>query len=395
MNILLIIPSSPFLTDSAVFPTLGPLYLASALKEWNHHVELCDMNIGDSYRGYDPDFIGITITTAQVSGILSMLFELRRLYPNVPIIGGGPHMSACPQDGKVLGLDATCVGDGEAVMLRFIQGERGVMEGLVGVDEWPLPDRSLLKLDKYHYEIGGRSATSLMTARGCPYSCDYCSRPIGIDKVRFQNMDLVAKELSQIEELGYEAVMIYDDEVNLSSGRYQDLCLELGLRGLRWRAFMRSNLATESQVALAGVTGCWELCCGVESGSNQILQQVGKRATVEDATRLREWCAKYGVRFKAFFIIGLPGETEETVEATRQWLRDNEPDVFDICPFVPCPGSNVAKHPWRYDIIYKSDYLRHPTFYKGKEYEKGVSTSSLTAERIIELRDEIEKEFKC
>jgi radical SAM superfamily enzyme YgiQ (UPF0313 family) len=95
-------------------------------------------------------------------------------------------------------------------------------------------------------------------------------------------------------------------------------------------------------------------------------------------------------------MIGMPGETEVTVEQTRQWLMNNKPDDFDLCPYTPYPGSDVSNHPEKYDIIADFDYWHEVLHHKGKpgQYHVTAHTSSLSRERIAELRDRIEREVR-
>jgi radical SAM superfamily enzyme YgiQ (UPF0313 family) len=184
--------------------------------------------------------------------------------------------------------------------------------------------------------------------------------------------------------------------VNISTRRLLGLCDVFAGHRVQWRAFVRSNLFNAEQAQAMAASGCWEVCCGVESGSDEILKRVGKRATVADATRARRLAADAGLRFKAFTLIGLPGETEATAALTKEWLLRERPDSFDICPFTPYPGSDMADHPERYDIIVERSYWDESYHHKGKpgQYHVCARTTALSSERIAELRDEIERDVK-
>lgn len=142
--------------------------------------------------------------------------------------------------------------------------------------------------------------------------------------------------------------------------------------------------------------GCVEVGCGVESGSQRILDSIHKGTTVEQNTEARKVCRDLDIRFKAFTILGLPGENDESVNQTREWLRKNEPDDFDVTIFMPYPGSPIWENPENYDIQFDKDAIKKgfydETFYKGPP-KSLVRTSMLSAEDIVRLRDEIEDEF--
>ena len=388
--ILLVNPPSPFLISPIAFPPLGLLYLAAVVENAGHKVEIVDLAAGDSLAGHNPDLIGVTVCTTHVPMVKALLARIRVEYPSVPIVLGGPHFSHKPLDAALLGVDTVCVGDGEQAILRALRGEKGILKGLVEMEDVPMPARHVVDLYRYNYKINNLPATSLITSKGCPYACAYCCRGYGYDTLRNHPLSLVAAEVEDIKKLGFTAVMIYDDEMNISNRRLSDVCDVL--KGLQWRGFVRSNLFTIAQAVTMQEAGCVEVCCGVESGSDRILQNCNKRATVKDATNTRKIAASVGLRFKSFMMIGLPGETEESVAQTKLWLLQHLPDDFDISPYIPYPGSAVSNNPENYDIVIDGSYWDEIYYHKGKigEYHINSHTSGLTAARILELRDDIE-----
>ena len=363
MNVLLLHPNSPFLMDARTFPPLGVLYLGAALKANGHTCSVVDMGLGSSIEGYSPDLIGISCTTAHIPELRPLIARCKSAYRGVPIILGGPHFSCLPDDGLKYGCPVV-MGDGEEAITEITGTLHcgGKIEWYlmsadhVDVNRHPLPDRSLLPMLDYHYMIGGMRAATMMTSRGCPYACRYCSKWKHNQVVRYREIENIVQEVRDIKSWGLKAVMFFDDEFNLSTRRTAAICEALKPEGIKWRAFVRSNLFTREQARLMKDAGCHELCSGVESGSNEILIAMNKRATVEQGTETRRICAEFGIRFKAFMIVGLPGETEETVQMTKQWLLDVKPDDFDLALFQPYPGT-----PWADP---HADYEK-PMFHKG------------------------------
>ena len=332
--------------------------------------------------------------------MLSLLNQLRVLYPSVPIAVGGPHFSTVPADGGRIGADAVCVGDGEEAILRIVAGERGVIQspgGILDVDKWPIPARHLLPIHDYKYQIAGLPATTIMTQRGCPYSCTFCCHWEGYRKMRLRAMDNIALELEQLKQMGFGAVMVYDDETNIVHKRTMELCEVFKNAKIKWRAFIKANLFNEAQARAFSESGCWEVCTGVESGSDLVLRTIAKRATVADNTRSRALCREYGIRFKAFCMVGHPGENLESAYATRDWLLANAPDEFNLSLYTPYLGTPVFDKPEAYDLQFdKLDYSTAEYFYRGKpgEYQSHASTSALSGEELARLRDEIENEVR-
>jgi len=258
MKLLLVNPFSPFLINPTAFPPLALLYVAAAAELDGCEVKVCDLASTDKFFGYSPDMIGVTACTPHIPILKELIEALWELYPGVPIILGGPHFSQRPKDGERFRADAVCIGDGEPVIRKFLAGGRGIITHSVEKIR-VLPARHLLDLKRYHYEIAGLPATTMLTARGCPYSCAYCSRGPGYDTLRYNPLDLVASEVDEIVKLGFKAIMLYDDELNISTRRLKGLCEVLKHAGVKWRGFIRSNLFTHEQARVMGDSGCVEV----------------------------------------------------------------------------------------------------------------------------------------
>lgn len=402
-NVLLISPNSPFLIDSKTFPPLGLLYLAAALEGASHTAQVIDLAFDASLEGHNPDLIGIMCLTPHFPQMANLISRLRVLYPTVPIAVGGPHFSTVPADGGRVGADVTVVGDGEEQIVEIAEGrwQRGaVMQspgGIVDVNRYPLPARHLLRIDAYRYQIAGLPATTAITQRGCPYECSFCCHWEGYRRVRLRHTDNIVVEVRRLKELGFAAVMFYDDEFNINHKRTLEVCDALKGEGIRWRAFVKANLFNEAQARAFSESGCWEICTGVESGSDVVLRTIAKRATVEDNTRSRSLCREYGIRFKAFCMVGHPGESYDSAYATRDWLLANAPDEFNLSLYTPYLGTPVFDRPERYDLQFdKLDYSQSEYFYRGKpgEYQSHARTTALSGEELARLRDEIENEVR-
>lgn len=208
--------------------------------------------------------------------------------------------------------------------------------------------------------------------------------------------DNVIAEIRQLKAMGFPAIMFYDDEFNINHKRTMEVVEAIKGENIKWRCFIKANLFNEEQAKVFAAAGCWETCTGVESGSDAILKAIKKKSTVADNTRARQLCKKYGIRFKAFAMIGHAGETEETADATRRWLLENKPDEFDLSVYTPYLGTPVVEKPELFDIKFNLHYDKEEFFYKGKpgEYQANASTSKLSAQRITQLRDSISAEVR-
>jgi len=408
LKVALLIPPSPFLYEPLTFVPLGPLYLSAYLKRQGHDVVVYDYNdyqMRMKSKKWDDvekaDVIGITGTTPQFKDIVHFLTHIKRrdYGKNKWFVAGGPHASCDPKSCLEAGFDSIVVGDGEYAFEDVLKNKTKHIfsHPIENIDMLPFPDWSALNIKNYHYKIDGLESMSMITQRGCPYACAFCCHWEGYRKVRFRSPNNVSEEIETLRKLyGYEAFMFWDDEFNLNRKRTLELCSELRPLEIKFRCFIRANLFDSEVGCAMKEAGCVEVGCGVESGSQQILDIIGKQTTVEENTEARKICRFLDIRFKAFTIVGLPSETEESVAETREWLRKNEPDDFDVTINTPYPGSPQWEHSEKYDLIFDKESLRR-TLYDGSYY-KGpakslVATSKLSAERIVQLRDEIEDEF--
>jgi radical SAM superfamily enzyme YgiQ (UPF0313 family) len=143
--------------------------------------------------------------------------------------------------------------------------------------------------------------------------------------------------------------------------------------------------------------GCSWLCFGVESGNAGILETVSKGTTPTVNSRARQICRRNGIKFKAFVIVGLPGETPETVEDTRRWLIENEVDDLTVTMFVAYPGTAIYENPAKFDVICNHDYESEPLAFRGAagmELPRVTQTEGFSAEELAELPERLESDVR-
>lgn len=336
-------------------------------------------------------------TTPQFPQAVEILKVLKAGDSEVQVCIGGPHATLCPTECLGVGFDAVVVGDGELAIHDFLAGERGIITHTVpNIDQVPFPDRSLVQ--DYDYRIDGEKATTIMTSRGsCPYRCAFCSKSWPYP-IKFRSPENVRAEMKEIKSLGYNAIMIYDDEFFLNPNRDYQICLDLWKLGFVWRCFTRSNLVNENMAEVLAQTGCREVLIGVESGSNTILKNIHKGVTVQQNIQAIETLHKNGVRVKAAMIVMLPGESEETLKETWSFCERVE-DMVSDWDFTLCtayPGSPIYKHPEQYDLHFDKAAIYSAYKGAGSPHWKPqkVWTSKLTFEEGLEWRDKFEKRVK-
>lgn len=406
MKVLLINPRNDDLINPAYWPPLGLLYVGAALLSGGHDVRVVDMALDPlPDANYQPGLIGVSCTTPNYLAVKAIVSTCHSRWPRAPVAVGGPHVSILPQDGARLGADITVSGDGEDAALRVISDvSAGTARALyyaerVDVNRHPIPARSLVPLERYAARELGRSSTSLITQRGCPYQCSYCCKWNGYSAVRYRDLGNVVAEIEQLKSMGYRSLRFFDDELNLNERRLLALCEAVKPLAIEWTCLIRSNLFNARQADAMLDAGCRMVQVGVESGSDKVLAGVNKRCSVADNTRARAIARDAGLQFWAFFMVGLPGESSGTIQETRGWLLENRPDVFSVYTFQPFPGTEIHAEPGRFDVQFPQPlpYDKMALGIRGtaaRPLHCLVSTSGMSSEQIVEARRYLDSDVR-
>lgn len=459
MRIGLITPPSIFLLDERVFMTLGILRVAAVLEQAGHEVEMLDLSGIENYEevariyaaGSRAEVFGLTATTPQMPAAYKIAQAVRAGSPGARLLLGGPHVTlvsaavkgelarktpgraAKALDALMAAFDTLVPGDGEEAVFAALKPNAGkLVDGddprsplfLTNqrLDELPLPARHLVDAKSYRYAIDGEPAMSLIAQLGCPFSCGFCGgreSPM-LRRVRTRTTASVVAELVHLREAhGVRGFMLYDDELNVNTKMVElmdAITAEQAKRGEQWRlrGFIKAQLFTDAQAAAMVRAGFRWILTGFESGSPRILRNINKRSTREENTRCIEIARRHGLKVKALMSLGHPGESEETVRETRDWLLAAKPDDFDVTIITTYPGTpyydQALPHPtqknvWVYtypengDRLYswEVDYTQVADYYKGDPeggYKAYVYTDALSAERLVQLRDGVEREVR-
>lgn len=452
MEICLIVPPSIFLLDERVFMNLGVLKVAASLEKGGHRVEVLDLSGVDNYEEVarthaaqtQAEVFGITATTPQMPAA----FKIRRALGDRPVILGGPHptlVHAAYKGEKKRGINGRATkalqklsenfstlvaGDGELSVHQAIKG----LEKIVDADDTtgPLfltnetlndsafPARHLVDFSSYKYTIDGVAATSLICQLGCPFGCGFCGgrESAMLRRIRTRTSENVVAEIEHLyRQYGVTGFMLYDDELNVNKNMIELMDMiyekqkELGVE-FRLRGFIKSQLFTDAQAVSMSRAGFRWILVGFESGSPRILENIEKKATVEQNTRCMDIARRHGLKVKALMSVGHPGESADTIAQTRDWLLEVKPDDFDVTIITTYPGTpyydraiETSPGIWTYTYprngdrlhTYELDYTEVADFYKGKPddgYKAYVYTDFLSSDEIVSFRDAIEKEVR-
>lgn len=402
MNLLLIFPPSPFLDNAKFNPPLGILYLAGAVEQLcpGVNVEVLDLGgdenyldtVSDKLKTKPYDIVGISACTVHHQSATS-ISTLVKMESKAVVVVGGPHVTALP---KSIPADIAVIGEGESALVSII---KSIQDGMVfspgtvvrnsrAIDEptW-YPARHLVDIHSYGLNLNGKPATSLMTSRGCPSRCCFCMQGIW-KKFRLFSPEYVRKELYDLRfQFGYSALLFVDDTFTYDAERLEKICAATREYEFDWRCWTRVDRVTADTFKLMKDSGCSQISFGIESGSQHMLDTMGKGTTVEQNTQALKWAQESGMDIRAFFMIGFPGETKESIETTMQYVKDmNLTDVV-LFVFSPTVGCDTWAYPEKYGIknFNKMDFANQWRIGKSAMGSQYQDTEWLKGEDLKEL----------
>jgi radical SAM superfamily enzyme YgiQ (UPF0313 family) len=385
VRILLVNPKSKLPIDTRTSPPLGMAYLAAVAERQGHQVRVHDGDAEDTplevaVGEFAPELAGITANTTQIMAAWRDA-ELVKSISTVPVVLGGPHPTSLPEESAAKPfVDVVVRGEGEATWLSILDAATpalayeslGQIEGITyqdgdgevistadrapiaaeALDELPFPAWHLFEMERYTNlqptvdQVDGPSLP-ILTSRGCPYRCSYCSQ-IGPRRWRARSADSVVDEWRWlVREQGAAEIGVLDDSFNIDRQRVLEICqrlVEEGLDTAPWIMIngIRANLADEEVLGAMKRAGCLRAAFGVESGNQAILDSVvDKHLTLEQVRAAFKAARAVGLETIGFFIVGLPGETEATMEDTIRFACELDPVVANFSIATPFPGTQM------------------------------------------------------
>lgn len=365
-------PSGEFFSCTA--PNMGLAYIAAFVEEHGHDVKIIDANalhltyiqLVEELQRECPDIIGVTATTTTLLDGFDAIRAARAACPNSFTVMGGIHASRFPAETlkDCLDLDCVCIGEGEATFVEIIEALEGGGAGLHKVrglayrtsggivvtesrpyfddlDELPLPARHLLPMDKYSSAGHPHRTASIVSSRGCPFGCKFCAAPfIAGKKWRPRSSESLLDEIgSIIGNYDMHTFEFVDDLFTFDKQRVVDLCDGIIERGyeVNWTCSARADTVTPELLRKMAGAGCRIVYYGIESGSQRILDLIGKRETLDQMRDAVRWTHDASMRSWGFFIIGFPDETAEEIESTISFAKELGLDYaeFFICSAFP------------------------------------------------------------
>lgn len=392
MRICLVRCPSPFLIEDRILPPLGLMAVGTGLKRRGHDVYIHDGPIEKVPQDYD--CYGFGPTTPEYGHALAIKDSLN---PKARFVLGGPYATLQPQQCLKDGWDCVVAGDGEEQEAAFTGDATLIFSDEKDLNKYPIIDRTLVDIRSYKYYLDGRLSTTLITSRGCPYKCAFCCK--NHQTVRLMSAERIIQEIRYLHYgFEYNALMYSEDLFIIDKKRAEKVFKAMGELDIICRCLIRADILVKYGQGFSDMMadcGCVEVGMGVESGSDTILKNVNKKESVSTIKKAVRMLKRAGVRVKGFFILGLPGETQDTINETRDFLDEMQLDDLDVKIYQPYPGSPIWENSQDYDISWHNGLDYSQLFYKGRpgEYYGNVSTSELTNEQIVENWIELESTY--
>ncbi|MFA6431796.1 MAG: radical SAM protein [Candidatus Margulisiibacteriota bacterium] len=379
-KILLINPLSNDLSDRyEIYPSGALILIGTILNDRGYNVKIIHMladrvgmaDINKLITDFQPAVVGITMNTFQTKSAREISRSVKQLDENIVTIVGGPHPSALKL--RILeefpDVDIVVVGEGEEAFLEVVEnkklneikgigfriyGEKRLNEPrpLANIDDLPLPNLDLIDLSRFKgaEPVGAYPTMFIMASRGCPFQCVYCNKSVFGNSVRFRDPKSIIKEIKWLhEKYGVKEIFFQDDTFNLDRKWCEEILDLIIINGLNKRIIFKApfranhNLVDEKLLNLVKKAGFRTIFYGVESGNQQMLDNMKKGLNLKEIKRAFALTHKAGLMTIGAFIIGLPGENRKTVEDTFNFWKELRPYHCGLSPAIPLPGTEFEE----------------------------------------------------
>lgn len=426
--------------ETNTIPPLGLMYLEAHL----HKYAQCETEIVDCLaenlhihqlesllQDRKPDIIGITGHTYDLVDMLSVSRLIRRLLPQTKIWWGGPHVSDFPaQTLRYDCVDGCIPFEGEEPFTETVRAHQAALRGrdldpssladnlsrvkgiyfknaegaavhtgtrppVADLDRLPFPRRTSTNYKNYSYVLGSEAiATSLLTSRGCPYSCSFCNTP-GRSTWRWRSAESVVAEMEECDKLGIHEIYVVDDTFNVRRDRVMAICEQIRRRGLKmnWNIRARANCITKETVKAMRQAGCNRVHIGVEAGTDAGMKALNKNLTTAKVKEAFDILQGEGMTTVCYFMIGCPHDkTVEDINQTVNFAIKLDPDYALFGILTPYPNTAVYREGVAKGLLdpqHWESFLLNPT----PEFKPQVWTEFFTAQQLSEMCDKAFKRF--
>lgn len=427
-KILLIYPPSPVLNredrcqqptkELLVIPPLPPtdlMYLAAVAEKVGLEAKIVDYSQGGDFekdlKEFQPDYLVVNVATPTFKSDLASLTVAKEICPDVITIAKGAAFLTVAFDVMYFqkDLDLILFGEPEDTLKEVLEGKdyskilglyyrddlrakfTGPRPFIEDLDKLPFPARHLVDNNIYRRPDNNKVQAVIKVSRGCPFHCFFClATPVSGAKVRKRSAENIIEEIREcVEKYGITNFLFWSDIFNIDKEWVMDLCQKIIDSGLKitWSANTRADTADEEMAYKMYEAGCRLVSIGVESGSQEMLDKIGKRITLDDVRLTVKIFKKAGIRIYNYFVIGLPWEDEDSVEDTIDFAIELDSDFISFYTATPLPGSKF------YEYAKENGLIDSDTSFSSAYFYPSVNTHHLSKERVFELHKKAIRRF--
>ena len=413
----------------SLMPPVGLCSLAAVTREEGFETRILDApalrltkkDTVEEIVRLNPRYLGLTAATVSIHSAGAVACEVKRCNRDIKVLIGGPHLTSVPEKTMKIfsGFDIGVVGEGERTIVELLKapdaGKDGndldQMDGLIfkqdgkfkfnaprkyidNLDSLPMPAWDLLpELKKYYRPSILRGyhlpATGIITSRGCTGKCTFCDRSMFGSNLRANSAEYVVDLMEELHfRYGIKEIFLYDDNMMLFRQRLEKICASLIKKRLKlkWSCFARIDFARPEALKMMKEAGCHLVAYGIESGNQEMLDFLQKNITLERIRQVIRWTKQAGLIAEGLFMMGLPRETENTMQETIDFAKSNPLDDIAITVFTPMPGSKLHKEIEQYGQ-FEEDWQ------KMSQHYPVFVPEGLTREEILEFNNRGLREF--
>jgi len=411
MKIGLISLPHPFLVDPTAQMPMGILYLASILEQQIIDVQVYNLSEYNDQQAIkqleECDVFGITVTCLELLQANDFARKIKEKFPNSKVILGGPGTITDEYiDFNV--IDSIVKGEAEITILDMIQDisvgnfkKIYYGEPVKDLDSIPFPARQFLDKQGGHIFANHRTydktfsmqykkkgTTAILTSRGCPFQCSFCSAPSLNQKMRYRSPQNVYEEIKHCLDVYKLKQYRFSDEMFTANKEHvKKICELIKPLGIVWRISARVRPLDLETLKIMRKSGCVEISFGIESFDNDVLEMLNKKTTAEDNYKALQMARDAGFMTRALFMIRTPGQSKNTVAKNIEWLKKVPYTTIAVTSFVPLPGSDIWNNPDKYNIEILNRNLSDYNFYF---YNKNGKNK---LKDIIKIKDRSLEEF--
>lgn len=367
-----------------MYPSGALLLIGTMCEDVGHDVKIYDgvvdnISLTKTLSNFKPDIVGITTNTFQVKYTNKYLNVIKAYDNNIQTVIGGPHPSAIGLQSLTdfPSTDIVVIGEGEFTFLEIAEDKplneikgicydgkyTGDREPTKTLDHIPLTDLSLIDMDNYSGMSDGNNSMFIMASRGCPFNCIYCNKSVFGNQVRFRKPEAIIKEIEWLyNQYGINHIYFQDDTFNLKRSWIDEilnLIINSGLNtNISYMAPFRADerLIDVDLLLLAKKANLKTIFYGVESGNQKMLDRMHKGLTIKEIKRAFKLTHGVGIDTTAAFIMGLPGETTDTIKDTLELWKKIKPTYSGFTIATPFPNTQFEKEADNQGHILNSNY---------------------------------------